>query len=446
MLDLTRRAFLQACLAGGGLPLRGAAGAPVDPIAFWRGELAARAARRKLEGRLVAAGSDAVPWDELGRLLRGRHRDLRRHFVFEYYPWYAAHPVRHWQQWDRVPPVDVAANTMPLLGAYDSRATAVIEQHARWMAEAGVGVINLSWWGVDSFEDRVTPMVMDVMHAHDIHVAFHIEPYGPPRIDRLADDLLYLIRTYGEQRRWDAFFLHERADGTAGPVFKLFETTLPQQTVDCHGVVRAVSDYVQDDVWRRAIERAHRAVDGMFDRVTLLSDTWNAVRARDSGLDGIAVYDSSVEREAWLGFALAATRLGMPFSMNTNAGLDEIARRGLPADSCLVPRPFVPRIGEIDWSREDDRERAHARAVARIGETLEWTLLLQTHPWLGNVDLGFFLVYITSFNEWHEGSQFEPMRPRGGLTADERSVGYHNPWDGFARLDRLTELLRRLGV
>ena len=76
---------------------------------------------------------------------------------------------------------------------------------------------------------------------------------------------------------------------------------------------------------------------------------------------------------------------------------------------------------------------------------MEWTLLLQTHPWLGNVDQGFFLVYITSFNEWHEGSQFEPMKPRPALTPTERAMGYHNPTNGFYRLDRLTDLLRRLG-
>ena len=73
-MDLTRRAFL-----GAGL---GAA------VAAWPDPVGAR--RRRLEARGGGAGNRAtagdVPWNDLGRLLRERYRDPRRHFVFEYYP------------------------------------------------------------------------------------------------------------------------------------------------------------------------------------------------------------------------------------------------------------------------------------------------------------------------------------------------------------------------
>ncbi|GIT67712.1 MAG: hypothetical protein Ct9H300mP25_11840 [Acidobacteriota bacterium] len=62
------------------------------------------------------------------------------------------------------------------------------------------------------------------------------------------------------------------------------------------------------------------------------------------------------------------------------------------------------------------------------------------------MNAGFFLTYITSFNEWHEGTQFEPMRAPADLTVPERSVGYHNPEDGFYRLRRLAELVDPLGA
>ena len=80
----------------------------------------------------------------------------------------------------------------------------------------------------------------------------------------------------------------------------------------------------------------------------------------------------------------------------------------------------------------------------QIEETLLTSLLLQTHPWLGNVDDGFFLVYICSFNEWHEGHQFEPMRDDAALTPDERVHGYHNPERGDYRFQCLRERLGRL--
>ena len=107
-------------------------------------------------------------------------------------------------------------------------------------------------------------------------------------------------------------------------------------------------------------------------------------------------------------------------------------------------RPFLPVTDEIEWTHAADRARVEGLVERRIEETLEWSLALQTHPWLGNVDEGFFLVYVTSFNEWHEGTQFEPMKDRSMLTSAEQSVRYHNPDNGRYRLDALTRLLARL--
>ncbi len=389
------------------------------------------------------AQSEPFPWNEIGAALRARYSDLRRHFVFEYYPWYANTPFRHWQQWGRQPPADLAAPAVPLLGAYDSRSTSVIEQHARWIAESGVGVVNLSWWRPGSFSDRAAHRVMDVMHAHDIKVTFHIEPYGPERADFFAADIRHLLTEYGEKRGWDAFFLHERADGTRGPVFKLFAATLPKQIRNCRDEVEDVPLHVPDSRWRRAIDRVRAELDGMFDHVTLLANTAAHV-AKDIGLDGIAIYDPSSAREGWPDLALAASQLGLVFSFNSNPGLDEIERRKVLPDSCYVPRPFLPRTAAINWTQPDDRARAQELSAARIRETLEWSLALQTHPWLGNVDQGFFLIYLTSFNEWHEGTQFEPMKDREMLTPTERSVGYHNVDNGRYRLEAIASLLGRL--
>jgi hypothetical protein len=53
--------------------------------------------------------------------------------------------------------------------------------------------------------------------------------------------------------------------------------------------------------------------------------------------------------------------------------------------------------------------------------------VLEYYPWAKR---GFFLVYLNSFNEWHEGHQFEPMKDAGELTPAERARAYHNPDDG----------------
>ena len=43
---------------------------------------------------------------------------MPRHFVFEYYPWYGVAPFRHWNQDGHLPPLDLASNYLPQLGAY----------------------------------------------------------------------------------------------------------------------------------------------------------------------------------------------------------------------------------------------------------------------------------------------------------------------------------------
>ena len=58
-----------------------------------------------------------------------------------------------------------------------------------------------------------------------------------------------------------------------------------------------------------------------------------------------------------------------------------------------------------------------------------------------NAQRGFFLTYVNSFNEWHEGSAFEPMQDAAALSADERRVGYHNPQRGNYRLALLSSLV-----
>src|SRR5262249_27039354 len=95
-----------------------------------------------------------------------------------------------------------------------------------------------------------------------------------------------------------------------------------------------------------------------------------------------------------------------------------------------------------DWSRAVDRETA-ARAVRdRIEQSFDTTVALQTTPGLTNVKQGFFLVYINSFNEWHEGHQFEPMRNWSEMTDADAAVGYQNAEKGRYRLDALGALVR----
>jgi len=219
-----------------------------DPRLHWRGDSSIAAAMR---AGAIDIAAPVAPLTQspvsLMRKLAARFPDLRRHFIFEYYPWYFTNPYHHWDQADRRPPIDIASNYMPKLGAYDSRSIAVLEQHARWIQELGAGAINVSWWGKNSDTDQVIPTLMDVMKAHDILVTFHLEPYSDRHAHNYADDVDYVVTKYGDKRGWDCLLVLRHADNTSGPVFKSFRTILPAAVRDCHGALWG---------WPRFIDRS----------------------------------------------------------------------------------------------------------------------------------------------------------------------------------------------
>lgn len=379
---------------------------------------------------------------QFARILKTTYSQPKRHFAFEYYPWYRTNPWEHWQQFDRVPPLDIASTMMPLLGPYDSLDTKVIEQHARWIADAGVGVINLSWWGRGSTTDAAVHTIMDVMRAHDIHVTFHLEPYRDDRGRFLADDLLYLIREYGERRRWDCFHLLERADGTTGPVFKLFRSIVPPRITDCRGVPVQIPDYTPDAVWRQQIDLSRETFKGLFP-LTMLADSIDVGRTRASGFDGVAVYDNFVSPRLWPNIATDFFVFDLLISFNIHAGFDAIEPR-TGQGPCYQPQPTLPPLSAAEWATKAERERVALINDDRIASTFGTTLDLQLSPTGANRKQGFFLVYINSFNEWHEGSSFEPTRTWDDLSAAERAVGYRNPGIGTQRLSTLGTLVSEI--
>jgi hypothetical protein len=425
-------------------------GRPVfpDPRRGWHGDssvaAALRAGRADTLPSLPAPSPAPSPLSPAAPRLASRFPDLRRHFVFEYYPWYGAAPWVHWDQWDRVPPDDIASHYVPRLGPYDSLSPAVLDQHARWIADSGAGAINLSWWGPGSPEDRAVPAVMDAMRAHDIKVTFHLEPYDDERTSRYAEDVLYLLREYGEKRRFDAMLLLDGPGGIQGPVFKAFRCILPQAYLDCHGVRQVVGDYTPDDVWRRQTDSLRRTLRDDFRRVTLLADSLDFGRTPAAGFDGIAVFDNFVEPAEYAGLAAGASQAGLVFSFNVNPGYDAIDPRRVDPDDCFEPSVFLPATAGLDWSSSLDRERAATLGRDRIAESLAATLAVQADPALANDQRGFFLVYINSFNEWHEGDSFEPMLDAGAVPAAQRVFGYHNPARGDYRLTTLRDLLSQV--
>ena len=280
-----------------------------------------------------------------------------------YYNWYGA-PLhqpgyRHWQQGDRQPPDDIGADFYPALGAYSSSDPRVLKQHMQWIRQAGTGVIVLSWWGRDSYEDQLTMPVLDAARDAGLKVAFHLEPYDGMTPPSLEADVRYLLDRYGQHPALFRSAAHDHK-----PMFYIFETLRhPARS------------------WRPVIDRL-RAGD---QPVMLIAQTTDLAFIVEAGFDGGYPYDVLApfkdERflASWPALARAFADAGKLFIPSVGPGY---------IDDRAVPR------GADEPSAATTRDDGTAATYHRA-----WDAAIATTPQF---------ISITSFNEWHEGTQIEP--------------------------------------
>lgn len=116
-----------------------------------------------------------------------------------YYPWYETNPA--FDPWAQKTP------KTPVLGEYDSSNENVINQHIKWALEHGINWFNVSWWGINSPEDRtLQENLLQAELGDSIQFSILYESTGQfgqsPNFDnaqtksRLQEDFLYLEETF----------------------------------------------------------------------------------------------------------------------------------------------------------------------------------------------------------------------------------------------------------
>lgn len=142
-----------------------------------------------------------------------------------YYPWYGSkygptHAWRHWRHWylnttnSKIikwynPNVfinhrrDIGAAHYPLLGPYDCLNETIIKIHFKWAEEAGIDAFVCSWWGISSFEDKVFRKMLEIAEREHfkIKLTIYYESVGLTRnrsSKDVANDIIYIIRNYAK--------------------------------------------------------------------------------------------------------------------------------------------------------------------------------------------------------------------------------------------------------
>jgi glycoprotein endo-alpha-1,2-mannosidase len=284
-----------------------------------------------------------------------------------YYPWYRTPGVDgHWDHWGEGqfrPPLDIASDYYPALGAYSIADPAVLAQHFAWLHQAGVGVIISSWWGQGSSEDQAVALMLDIAERYGIKVAFHIEPYSGRTADRLVSDIQYLYSHYGSH---PAFYRSNASsrwsqDARSKGLFFVWAIRTPDTN----------SAEVPATYWQTALDTIHNQPDGGL----VIANTTEGDWVDGGHFDGLYNYATLHLDE------------GNDFSWATN----------LPPEAWYVPS-VIPGFSarRIRYPAEDFTPRENGATYTR-----QWEAALGT-----GVEPA--LVTITSFNEWHEGTQIEP--------------------------------------
>ncbi len=289
-----------------------------------------------------------------------------------YYPWYGNPDHNgswiHWEGEGIEPPMDISSDYYPLAGIYSSIDPVVVAQHFVWLRYAGVGVIISSWWGQGSHEDEAVSLLLEMGERYGIKVAFHIEPYEDRTADQLIADVQYIYDHYGGH---PAFFRTSKpsrwiADDREKGIFFLWDISAPFGD----------EEPADPEYWRGALEAIHAMPDGGI----VIAHTTDPKWIDGSRFDGMYNYVSHDSDFNW--------SINIPM----NAWYVPCVMPGFSAQRIRYPEEtFLPR---------------------NQGETYH-------HQWNSAFDVGVEpqMIAITSFNEWHEGTQIEPAAP--GFTTDQ---------------------------
>ena len=139
-------------------------------------------------------------------MARGAEPAPREVLAF-YYPWYGEVKngrARHWNKVDAEHHEISDSTHYPLKGAYSSHDPAVIDWHIGLAQTNGITGFISSWWGQGTAEDSVMPILLERAQARHFQVSVYWERVpgrkGDDQIHRGAEDLIYLLTHYGTNR------------------------------------------------------------------------------------------------------------------------------------------------------------------------------------------------------------------------------------------------------
>ena len=306
-----------------------------------------------------------------------------------YYPWYGNPEVSgQWHHWDAaghdpdklvngLP--DLASSFHPLLGAYDSSNIDVIEQHLRWAQYAGIDAFIISWWGRGDFTDQVSSKIFQVdgKMKDGIKLTFYYEKVTDSTEGIIAD-FDYLYKNYLTSPVAYRFngrpvvFLYGRS------IFSGFWCILNEKC----SKFKSYIDWSSMLSYLREKYNILLVADVMSPRFKSVME-----KVVEMGFEAIHVYNPALEFHS--GFD--------PYEHY------RLMKKFASSHSLLLGLTVLPGYDDTNIGREFsfkiDRKKGEF-----YRELIAYALKFSPE-W----------IIITSFNEWHEGTQIEPSVEYGNF-------------------------------
>ncbi|HET7559437.1 MAG TPA: hypothetical protein VFK80_05705 [Limnochordia bacterium] len=294
-------------------------------------------------------------------------RPIEHEVLAFYYPWYGSLAAEgRWVHWSGV---DTAAHRIgsathyPALGPYDSHDPEVISHHIAEAKAVGIDGFIASWWGEGTFEDQALPLLLAAAERQGFSISAYLETVGETDpAGRAVAELTYLLDRYGQE---PAFL---KLDGV--PVIFVYARVLGQ---------------LPATAWPNVIRATQLACGCRF---ALIADGPNALDAQL--FTGIHTYNPV----GWVNDA-PAERLAATAGAAYRALVQTADDAGSLSALTVIP------------GYDDTKIRTPGLAADRRGGAVYRTL------WEAALAADPDWILISTFNEWHEGTEIEPSREFG---------------------------------
>ena len=263
----------------------------------------------------------------------------------------------------------IGANYFPKRGLYASSSDATITDHFIDMYTNGIGTAIVSWWGTTQSDengsngDSLIPKLLKCAEITNMKIVFHLEPYKDRSALSTKRDMEYIIDKYGGS---SAFY---RFNGK--PMFYIYDSYL-------------INENQWNDVLSINGKNTIRKTkyDSIVISLYLNNQANNFILT--SNFDGIYTYFASV------GFT----------GGSTITNWDQIQNWCLQNNKI-----FIPSVGP---GYDDTRIRPWNSANRKNREDGNYYKKMFSKA----IEVKSKIISITSYNEWHEGTQIEASIPK----------------------------------